>query len=135
MSAALPDDHDRDATRRVFLCDDQGDIREALREVVESVPGFRVVGVAGDGAACLTGLRRHRAEILVQDVSLPGGGAELTAAVRAEHPDLVIIVFSAHAEPGVRREMRAAGADDYVLKTGRIAPLREALLRHKVPDQ
>lgn len=128
--------HDPDvATRRVFLCDDQGDVRDALRQAVESVPGFAVVGVAADGTGCLEGLRRERPHVLIQDVSLPGGGRSLTASVRAEHPDLVIIVFSAHAEPAVLRGMREAGADDYVVKTGRLAPLREALLRHKLPAQ
>ncbi|MGG5258310.1 response regulator [Phycicoccus avicenniae] len=130
-----PSDPDRDVTRRVVLCDDQGDVREAVRQAVESVPGFTVVGVAEDGDACLEVLRRDRPDVLVQDVSLPGGGPALTAAVRAEHPDLVIVVFSAHAEPAVRRGMLEAGADDYVVKSGRLAPLREALLRHELPAQ
>ncbi|MBM6402533.1 response regulator [Phycicoccus sonneratiae] len=125
---------DRDTTR-VFICDDQADVLVALHEAVESVPGFRVVGTAGDGDGCLRGLRRHRPDLLVQDVSMPGGGPELTASVRAEHPALVIVAYSAHADPALRRALREAGADDYVVKTGRLAPLREALLRHKVPDQ
>lgn len=116
--------------RRVFLCDDQFEMRQALTAVITAIPGFAVVGVGEDGDQCREGLRAEDVDVLVVDVSMPGGGAELVAAVRAEHPDLVIISFSAHSEPEVREAMLAAGADVFVLKTGRLAPLREALLQH-----
>ncbi len=116
--------------RRVFVCDDQFEMRQALTAVIAAIPGFAVVGVGEDGDECLAGLRTEEIDVLVVDVSMPGGGAELVAAVRAEHPDLVIISFSAHSEPEVREAMLAAGADVFVLKTGRLAPLREALLQH-----
>lgn len=116
-------------TTRVFLCDDQVDVRDALAEAVGSLPGFRVVGTAPDGPSCLEGLRARPADVLVLDVSLPGGGPALAAAVRAEHPSLAIIAFSALADASVEEAMRRAGADDYVVKTGRLAPLREALRR------
>lgn len=116
--------------RRVFVCDDQFEMRQALSAVITAMPGFAVVGVGEDGDECLARLRAAEIDVLVVDVSMPGGGAELVAAVRAEHPDLVIVSFSAHSEPEVREAMLAAGADVFVLKTGRLAPLREALLQH-----
>lgn len=124
MSGAEP------ATRRVFLCDDQWEMREALRVVIEAMPGFTVVGVGEDGSACRAALRASSVDVLVVDVSMPGGGPELTAAVREENPGLAIIAFSAHTEASIREAMLAAGADEFVVKTGRLAPLREALLRH-----
>lgn len=117
----------------VFLCDDQGEMRTAITAVVGSLPGYTVVGAAENGPACLEGLRAQPVDVLVLDVSLPGGGPALAAAIRAEHPSLAIVVFSAHAEPSVEEALRGAGVDDYVVKTGRLAPLREVLLRHAAP--
>lgn len=115
---------------RVVLCDDHAGIRAALREVVGAMPGFVVVGEAADGPALLLLLARTKAELLVLDVGLPGGGPELAVQVRDSHPDVVVVVFSAQADPQVREAMARAGVADYVLKTGRLGPLRAALLHH-----
>ncbi len=61
------------------------------------------------------------------DVTLPGGGAELVRSARAEHPGMHIVMFSGHDEASVRSDMLAAGADCYVIKTGRLKPLIEAM--------
>lgn len=44
-------------------------------------------------------------------------------------PNLFIVVFSGRKEAPLRQEMLLAGADDYVVKTGRLRPLAEALGR------
>lgn len=114
---------------RVLVCDDQADIRRALRDVIGSLPGFDVTAEAATGPDCCGSLGADPVDLVVLDVNLPGGGPELAARIRAAHPDTAIVVFSAHGEPHVRRAMLDAGADEYVVKTGRLAPLREALLR------
>lgn len=120
----------RDAPVRVLVCDDQADVREALRDVIGSLPGFDVTAEAGTGRDCCGALGTDCVDVVVLDVNLPGGGPALAAQIRAAHPATTIVVFSANGEPHVRRAMLEAGADEYVVKTGRLAPLREALLRH-----
>lgn len=115
---------------RVCLCDDQVDIRDAVRQVVEALPGFVVTAEAASGPACLQALYAEPADLLVLDVNLPGGGPALAAALRRQHPTMTIVVFSAHSESHIEQAMRRAGVDEYVVKTGRLAPLRAALLRH-----
>jgi len=115
---------------RVFLCDDQDDIRSALSQVIGALPGFVVTGQAATGSACLEALQHEPADLIVLDVSLPWGGPALAAALRDQHPHLTIVVFSAHSEPHIRQAMLDAGADEYVVKTGRLAPLRSALVAH-----
>ena len=117
------------AVRRVFVCDDQPDLRRALSEVIQSLPGFEQVGEAGDGERCITGLRSTRPDILILDVNMPQGGAELAGIAKAEVPDLKIVVFSAMRDESTREAMYGAGVDDYVVKTGRLRPLRDALHR------
>lgn len=115
---------------RVFLCDDQPDIRNALNDVISALPGFTVTGQAATGHGCLQALDAEPADLIVLDVILPGGGPALAAALRQHHLAMRIVVYSAHSEPQVRQAMLDAGADDYIVKTGRLAPLRRALHAH-----
>lgn len=115
---------------RVLLCDDQADIRAALRDAIGNLPGFRVSAEAATGEACLDVLRAEQADLTVLDVSMPGGGAELAAALRRDYPTMTIVVFSADSAPHTQQAMHHAGVDEYIVKTGRLAPLRAALLKY-----
>ena len=63
------------------------------------------------------------------DFSMPGGGPLLVKAARELHPELHIIVFSGRQDARTRDAMLDAGANQYVVKTGRLRPLIEALDR------
>jgi DNA-binding NarL/FixJ family response regulator len=110
---------------RVFICDDQPLVREALADM----PGVLKVAEAANGTDCLTGLSGARPDLLILDINMPQGAPELASAAKQGMPDLTIVVFSAHRNANLEAQMRSAGADDYVVKTGRLRPLREALDR------
>jgi len=116
-------------TCRVFVCDDQADIRHALTEIIERLPGFEKVGEAADGDALLEGLRSTNADLIILDVSMPHGGPDIAREIKDIQPGVKIVVFTAHRDEDIREQMLAAGADDFVVKTGRLLPLREALDR------
>jgi DNA-binding NarL/FixJ family response regulator len=118
---------DRDC--RVFICDDQPLVREAVSEALAGMPGFLKVGEAANGSDCLAGLNGARPDLLIIDINMPQGGPELASAAKQGMPDLTIVVFSAHRNANLEAQMRSAGADEYVVKTGRLRPLREALDR------
>jgi DNA-binding NarL/FixJ family response regulator len=120
---------ERSTLCRVFVCDDQAELRGALAHILDSLPGFEMVGEAIDGASCVEGLRRTRPDVLILDVSMPGGGAGLARAAKELDGALRIVVFSAHSQADLQTTMRAAGADEYVVKTGRVQALRDALHR------
>ena len=112
---------------RVFICDDQAEIRLALSEVLASLPGFQKVGESADGEGCLKDLGASRPDLLILDVNLPQGGAGLARAARVLVPDLLIVAFTAMTSPETRSAMLHAGVDYYVVKTGRLQPLTDAL--------
>jgi DNA-binding NarL/FixJ family response regulator len=58
---------------------------------------------------------------------MPGGGPDLAKAAKELNPGMHIVVFSGRQDARVQREMLGAGADQYVVKTGRLRPLLEAL--------
>jgi DNA-binding NarL/FixJ family response regulator len=117
---------------RVFVCDDQAELRKSLSIVLDQLPGFELVGEAEDGASCLVGLRTLSADVLILDLAMPGGGPTLATSAREIDPLLQIIVFTAHRDADREAQMRHAGANDYVVKTGRVQPLRDAL--HRAAD-
>lgn len=131
--AALPAQRTRHARRlfgstcTVVTCDDQQEIRDALRQLLSDVPRFQLVGEAGDGATCLDRVWEFRPDVLIMDFSMPGGGPRLARAVKEIHPATQIIVFSGHQDARTRDAMLAAGADQYVVKTGRPRQLLDAL--------
>jgi DNA-binding NarL/FixJ family response regulator len=115
--------------RTVVVCDDRQELRDAISLVLSDVPRFHVVGEALDGVSCLERVREMLPDVLILDVSMPGGGPELAKAAKELHPAMHIVVFSGHQEARVRDAMIRAGADQYVVKTGRLRPLLDALDR------
>ncbi len=115
--------------RTVLVCDDRKEMRDAIAGLLELLPDLKLVGSAADARSCASGVRAWRPDVLMLDVNIPGGGPELAREVKAINPTMHIVVFSGRDEPAVREQMLAAGADQYVVKTGRLNPLLAALRR------
>jgi DNA-binding NarL/FixJ family response regulator len=115
--------------RTVLICDDQDELREAIKVVLVDVPRFLVIGEAYDGLSCLDRVRELRPDVLILDVSMPGGGPHVARAAKELSPRTHILVFSGRQDARVQEAMLDAGADQYVVKTGRLRPLLQALDR------
>ena len=115
--------------RTVLVCDDRSELREAIGLALSDVPGFRMVGEAIDGDSCLHEIRAVQPDVLILDVSMPGGGPQLAKAAKEINPATHIMVFSGRRDARLQQQMLTAGADQYVVKTGRLRPLLEALER------
>lgn len=113
--------------RTVLICDDQPELRDAIGRMLTKNPRFTVVGHAVDGASCLEQVRATQPELLILDVNMPGGGPQVARKAKDVQPHLHIVVFSGRQESSVERAMLEAGADQYVIKTGRVRPLIQAL--------
>ncbi|WP_420120785.1 response regulator [Nakamurella sp.] len=115
--------------RTVLVCDDRKEMRDAIAGLLELLPDLKLVGTAVDAATCRDGIREWLPDVLMLDVNIPGGGPALATEVKVLHPGVHIVVFSGRDEPAIREQMLAAGADQYVIKTGRMNPLLAALRR------
>lgn len=115
------------APRTVLVCDDSQAVRDSLRSLLGSLPRFRAAGEAIDGASCLRALKMNPPDILILDVSMPGGGAGLVRAIRAAFPAVRIVMHSGRSDAGTQKDALSAGADAYVVKAGRLATLLRAL--------
>jgi len=113
----------------VLICDDRSELREAITKVLSGAPRFRVVGEAVDGATCLQCVREIGPDVLILDIGMPGGGPQVARAAKGLRPDMYVLVFSGIRDDQMQRVMLLAGADEYVVKTGRLRPLLAALDR------
>ena len=117
----------------IVLCDDRRELRSAIRLTLSDAPRFQVVGEASDGVSCLQRVMQFHPDGLIMDFSMPGGCPLPVKAARELHPELHIIVFSGRPDDRTRDAMLDAGANQYVVKIGRLRPLIEALDRAFTP--
>ena len=115
--------------RTVLVCDDQQHIRDAIKVVLSGAGRLMVVGEAVDGDTCVQQVEKWRPDVLILDYSMPGGGPQVARSAREMHPGIHIIVFTGRHDASVRDAMLDAGADQFVVKTGRLRPLMDALDR------
>jgi DNA-binding NarL/FixJ family response regulator len=102
---------------RIFLVDDHPLFRHGLARFIEAEPGYEICGEASSVPRALEALRKTDADVAIIDISLPGAnGLELIKHLKVEHPDLAILVVSAHDEQLYALRALRAGASGYVMK-------------------
>lgn len=115
-------------TVRVILADDHTLVRSGIRRILEGQPGVEVVAEAADGDAAIDACRRHRADVLVVDLKMPGtDGIEVLRSVKRAHPALKVIVLTMHAGREYVARAMQEGADGYLLKDSAVQDLVAAL--------
>ncbi|ALG15592.1 response regulator [Kibdelosporangium phytohabitans] len=117
----------------VFLVDDQRLVRAGFQMMIESDPGLRVVGEAGDGASAVEALRSVDADVVLMDVRMPVmDGVRATAALaEIGHPAKVLILTTFDLDEYVFAALKA-GAAGFLLKDARQEELLSAI--HAVAD-
>jgi PAS domain S-box-containing protein len=109
---------------RVLFADDHKVMRQGLIHLVSGQPNIQVVGEAANGREALELARKLRPNTIVMDISMPEmDGIEATRRITAELPDIRVIGLSMHEDERAAREMRAAGAEDFVVKTASVTEL------------
>ena len=100
---------------RIFLVDDQVQVRLALRKLLKHRLNLQVVGEAVDTRSLWVELESACPDLVLVDWSdLGPRPAEMLPALRARYPHLLVIVMSGKLE--VRQAALAAGADAFVSK-------------------
>lgn len=102
---------------RILLADDHAVLRDGVRMILETNPGFEVVGTADNGADAVALAQSLQPDIAVLDVAMPEiNGLEATREIRACCPETEVIILSMHEGEDYLREALRAGAAGYVLK-------------------
>lgn len=102
---------------RVLIADDQPLMRAGLRTLLELEPDLEVVGEAENGRQALAAAARLRPDVVLMDVRMPDlGGVEATRALRAERPEVAVLILTTFDDDAVVFEGLRAGASGYLLK-------------------
>ena len=115
---------------RLVVADDEPLVLQGLRMVLGAEPGMAIVGEAGQGTEALALVRRHRPDVLLTDIRMPGiDGIALTRAVRQD-PSLAqthVLLLTTFAEDDYLVAAVREGAAGYLLKSMPPADIRAAV--------
>jgi DNA-binding NarL/FixJ family response regulator len=106
-------------TIKVVLADDQGLVRAGFRLLLETEDGFEVCGEAGDGAQAVELARRHRPDVVVMDIRMPGvDGLVATRQITsdAELAGVKVLVLTTFDVDEYVFEALRSGASGFLLK-------------------
>ncbi|MEZ5739326.1 MAG: response regulator [Burkholderiaceae bacterium] len=119
-----------DMVERVLICDDHPLFRVGLRTALERIDNVCVIEETSDGEACVEALQRHRPDILLLDLALPGrDGFSVLEWAHGEQPALRIIVLSMHSERAFADRARALGASAFIAKEDAMSEISTALIQ------
>ncbi len=102
---------------RILIADDHAIVRQGLRQVIALAPDMELAGEARDGQDVMEQIKAGDFDLLLTDMAMPGlGGVALIRQVKAEAPDLAILVLSMYGESPVATRAIKAGAAGYLTK-------------------
>ena len=102
---------------RVLIVDDQLPFRRAAQAVVQSTDLFMVVGTFETAEDAVAAVDVLRPDLVLMDVNLTGmGGVQASRLLRAEHPEVVVVLLSSYDEAEFADLTTDCGAAAYVPK-------------------
>jgi len=105
-------------------------VREGLVTMLDVEEDIEVVAQAGDGEEALEVILEHEPDVVMLDLRLPGmDGMEVLKRVKAQKPQIRVLVLTVHDEQQYVGEAVLSGADGYLLKTVSHAELTDAARR------
>jgi two-component system, NarL family, nitrate/nitrite response regulator NarL len=134
---------------RIVIADDHPIFRDGLRKLLESEPGFAVVGEADDGLTAIRAVQALTPDLLLLDVAMPRlGGIEALAALQGQTHVLILtagisdaavvralqlgargVVLKETATRQLLNGIRCVVAGKYVVGEGAVESVAEALSR------
>ncbi len=103
---------------RILSVEDHPVFRQGLATIIGTELDMALVGHAGNAVEALAEFRRHRPDITLMDLRLPGtNGTDALIAIRGEFPQARIIMLSSSDSDGEIQRALRSGASGYVLKS------------------
>ena len=101
----------------IAIVEDDNEIRQTLNLIIDGSKGFTCKYAFPDGESALASIGNLPLDIVLMDIDLPGkSGIEVTRKLKAENPDLDIIMLTVQSDDDSIFESLCAGASGYLLK-------------------
>jgi DNA-binding NarL/FixJ family response regulator len=107
----------RTKSARVLIADDHYLVRDGLHRMLSRTPDLEVIGDASNGREAVELCRHLSPDLVLMDVRMPKmDGLEATRTIKAEQPNVRVLVVTTYENPDYLLEALKAGAAGYVLK-------------------
>jgi DNA-binding NarL/FixJ family response regulator len=105
-------------TARLILADDHELLRRGLRVTLAAVDRWKIVGEAGTGREAVELASKLDPDLAILDITMPDlNGLDATRQIVAANSRIKILILTMHESEQVVREVLAAGAQGYLLKS------------------
>lgn len=112
---------------KVLIADDHPIVRRGVRQILDEASDILVGAEVGTAPEVLTAVREQRWNVVVLDISLPGGnGIDLIRDIKRERPDARVLILTAHSEEQYAVRAIKAGAAGFLNKESAPEKLLEA---------
>ncbi len=102
---------------QVAIVEDQVDVREGLKYVLDYTEGFDCVAVFGDAESAILGLKKQQVEVILMDINLPQmSGIQCVSSLKSQFSAMQFLIFSIFDDDENVFEAIKAGASGYILK-------------------
>jgi DNA-binding NarL/FixJ family response regulator len=113
---------------RVVVADDQTVVRDGLVVLLGLLPDVEVVGAASDGEQAVALAAQLQPDVVLMDLRMPRcDGVAATRRIRAEHPDVQVVVLTTFADDESIFTALDAGARGYLTKDATATEIATAL--------
>ncbi len=113
---------------RVLIADDHPVVRLGLRQILAESADIELGAEVGSAEEVRDAVRERRWDVVVLDISLPGGnGIELIAEIRRERPETRVLILTVHSEEQYAVRAIRAGAAGFLNKESAPEKLTEAI--------
>jgi DNA-binding NarL/FixJ family response regulator len=140
MGGATPESGDRvvlepvDEIVGVLVAEDNHDLRDAMCTLIAAEAGLCVAGMVARVPELVAAMRDGAPRVLVLDLDLDGeSSVPALLSLRAQHPQLAVVIFSGSEREALAPVLERIGRCEYVLKTGAVLPLLDAIRRAARP--
>jgi two-component system chemotaxis response regulator CheB len=119
---------------KVLVVDDSILMQKLMTQIIDSAPGFKVIGVAGSAEEGWDAIQELRPDVVTLDLELPGRhGLKLLARVLKQDP-LPVLIVSAFGGPGADNTIQALelGAIDFIEKPDGTTHTLDGFMKHLV---
>lgn len=112
--------------KSVLIVDDSRVVRKVLCQLFAGEAEFNVCGEAENGREAIERARQLCPDLIVTDLSMPVmNGIEETHLLQQLMPAVPVIIYTAHSDPYIEKEARAAGASGVISKSEPVSNLVE----------
>jgi DNA-binding NarL/FixJ family response regulator len=113
---------------KILIADDHTLVRQGLRKILETQPGWEVVAEAGDGREAVQQAIQLRPDVVILDLAMPRlNGVEAVQQIERRAPGVRVLVLSMYADEAYVTRAVRAGASGYLLKDSADADLIRAV--------